>query len=211
MDFAPEIRLRFRDGHKFLTQVFFLLFVLIIFLAITRACIYLYIRRSSFSQRGGGGGGGGGRGNRVVLPAPGRLNGRAQIISEQAAAAGDCSFGPTSELVLTRTATAICEATQRDAETATATTLEVLAFLRFYISFDLFLEIFSDYPNLVLDVIFGCAHIYWNLIQLLGFRKFSSFPFTFFPCLQRIENEGSIGFSSVLLMNSYQLYLLTFS
>ena len=109
MDFALEIRLRFRDGHKFLTQVFFLLFVLIIFLAITRACIYLYIRRSSFSHQvsatkgGGGGGGGGGEGNRVISPAPGRLNGRAQIISEQAAAADDCGFGPTSELVLTRT------------------------------------------------------------------------------------------------------------
>ena len=49
------------------------------------------------------GGGGGGEGNRVISPAPGRLNGRAQIISEQAAAADDCGFGPTSELVLTRT------------------------------------------------------------------------------------------------------------
>ena len=111
------------------------------------------------------------------------------------------------------TATVICEATLRDAETATATatTLEVLAFLLFYISFDLFLEISSDYPNLLLDVVFGCAHIYWNLIQLLGFRKISSFPFNFFPCLQRIENEGSIGFSPVLLRNSDQLYFPTFS
>ena len=74
-----------------------------------------------------------------------------------------------------------------------------------------FLRFPSDYPNLVLDVVSDYAHIYCNLIQLLGFRKFSSFPFTFFPCLQRIENKGSIGFSPVLLMNSDQLYLPTFS
>ena len=45
----------------------------------------------------GGGGGGGGGGNMAVSPAAGRLNGRAHIISEQVAAAGDYSFGPTSE------------------------------------------------------------------------------------------------------------------
>ena len=33
-----------------------------------------------------------------------------------------------------------------------------------------FLRFPSDYPNLVLDVVSGCAHIYWNLIQLLGFK-----------------------------------------
>ena len=45
----------------------------------------------------------------------------------------------------------------------------------------------------------------------LFWRNFSSFPFTFFPCLQRIENEGRIGFSPVLLRNRDQLYLPTFS
>ena len=38
-----------------------------------------------------------GGGNRLVSSAP------AQIISEQAAATNDCGFGPTNELVLTRT------------------------------------------------------------------------------------------------------------
>ena len=67
---------------------------------ITRACIYLYIRRSSFNQRDGRGGGGGGGGGEL---AAGRLNGRAQFISKQAVVDGDCGFHPTSELVLTRT------------------------------------------------------------------------------------------------------------
>ena len=39
----------------------------------------------------------------------------------------------------------------------------------------------------------------------------SSFSFSFLPYLQRIENEGRIGFSPVLLINSDQLYLPTFS
>ena len=53
-----------------------------------------YVRRPHFANEKREGGG---EGNRAVSPAAGRLNGGARIISEQAAAAGDCGFGPISE------------------------------------------------------------------------------------------------------------------
>ena len=50
-----------------------------------------------FAAEGWGGGGGGGGEDRAASPAAARLDRRAHMISELAAAAGDWGFGPTSE------------------------------------------------------------------------------------------------------------------
>ena len=62
--------------------------------------IEVSVRRPSLPTGGGGGGvwgGGGGGEDRATSPAAARLDRRAHMISELAAAAGDWGFGPTSE------------------------------------------------------------------------------------------------------------------
>ena len=84
---------------------------------------------------------------------------------------------------MTAMMTAICEATLRDAETATTATtaLEVLTFLLFYISFDLFLEISLKLPKSCTGCRFRLCSYLLEFDSVVGIQKIFQFSLHFFP------------------------------
>ena len=79
------------------------------------------------------------------------------------------------------TTTVICEATMRDVEMATTTALEVLTFLLFYISFDLFLAISLKLPKSCTGCRFRLCSYLLEFDSVVGIHKIFQFSLHFFP------------------------------